>query len=152
MLALAVLLVEPGLTVAATLTPEQETSLEEVRQMIRGAARVYGPPAAVDVTVVSWVGSPTLPSFAAAGAVATGDRLYLAPGALGSRHRDTLIATALASRLLYRASGAKDSVDVDAHMGSVELAFTAHNPGDWFFHCHKPMHMEGGMITLAKIG
>ncbi|MGH7380565.1 MAG: multicopper oxidase domain-containing protein, partial [Candidatus Methylomirabilales bacterium] len=26
-----------------------------------------------------------------------------------------------------------------------------HNPGDWFFHCHKPMHMEGGMITLAKI-
>jgi FtsP/CotA-like multicopper oxidase with cupredoxin domain len=46
----------------------------------------------------------------------------------------------------------KDSVDVEAHMGSVELAFTAHNPGDWFFHCHKPMHMEGGMITLAQIG
>jgi len=45
----------------------------------------------------------------------------------------------------------KDSVDVDAHMGSVVLEFTAHNPGDWFFHCHKPMHMEGGMITLAKI-
>ena len=45
----------------------------------------------------------------------------------------------------------KDSVDVDAHMGSVVLEFTAHNPGDWFFHCHKPMHMEGGMITLARI-
>jgi FtsP/CotA-like multicopper oxidase with cupredoxin domain len=45
----------------------------------------------------------------------------------------------------------KDSVDVDAHMGSVVLKFTAHNPGDWFFHCHKPMHMEGGMITLARI-
>jgi FtsP/CotA-like multicopper oxidase with cupredoxin domain len=45
----------------------------------------------------------------------------------------------------------KDSVDVEAHMGSVEIEFTAHNPGDWFFHCHKPMHMEGGMITLAKI-
>ena len=45
----------------------------------------------------------------------------------------------------------KDSVDVEAHMGSVVIEFTAHNPGDWFFHCHKPMHMEGGMITLVKI-
>lgn len=46
----------------------------------------------------------------------------------------------------------KDSVDVEAHMGSVDIEFTAHNPGDWFFHCHKPMHMEGGMIALARIG
>ena len=45
----------------------------------------------------------------------------------------------------------KDSVDVEAHMGSVDIEFTAYNPGDWFFHCHKPMHMEGGMILLAKI-
>jgi FtsP/CotA-like multicopper oxidase with cupredoxin domain len=45
----------------------------------------------------------------------------------------------------------KDSVDVEPHMGSVVLEFTAHNPGDWFLHCHKPMHMEGGMITLARI-
>lgn len=46
----------------------------------------------------------------------------------------------------------KDTVDVEAHMGSVVVEFTAHNPGDWFLHCHKPDHMEGGMITLAKIG
>lgn len=46
----------------------------------------------------------------------------------------------------------KDTVDIEAHMGSAVIEFTAHNPGDWFFHCHKPMHMEGGMITLAKIG
>jgi FtsP/CotA-like multicopper oxidase with cupredoxin domain len=45
----------------------------------------------------------------------------------------------------------KDSVDVEAHMGTVDIEFAAHNPGDWFFHCHKPMHMEGGMITLVKI-
>ena len=32
------------------------------------------------------------------------------------------------------------------------FVYTAHNPGDWFLHCHKPMHMEGGMITLAQIG
>jgi FtsP/CotA-like multicopper oxidase with cupredoxin domain len=42
-------------------------------------------------------------------------------------------------------------VDVDAHRSTVELEFTAHNPGDWFFHCHKPMHMAGGMIVLAKV-
>ena len=45
----------------------------------------------------------------------------------------------------------KDSVDVEAHMGAVDIAFTAAHPGDWFFHCHKPMHMEGGMITLVTI-
>ena len=45
----------------------------------------------------------------------------------------------------------KDSVDVEAHMGAVDIEFPAHNPGDWFFHCHKPMHMEGGMIALVKI-
>lgn len=45
----------------------------------------------------------------------------------------------------------KDSVDVEAHMGTVEIEFTAHNPGDWFFHCHKPMHMDGGMIVLVKV-
>jgi FtsP/CotA-like multicopper oxidase with cupredoxin domain len=45
----------------------------------------------------------------------------------------------------------KDSVDVEAHMGTVELEFVASNPGDWLFHCHKPMHMEGGMTTLVQI-
>jgi FtsP/CotA-like multicopper oxidase with cupredoxin domain len=46
----------------------------------------------------------------------------------------------------------KDVVDVDGHMGSAVIEFTAHNPGDWFLHCHKPTHMEGGMIALAKVG
>jgi FtsP/CotA-like multicopper oxidase with cupredoxin domain len=45
----------------------------------------------------------------------------------------------------------KDSVDVEAHMGAVDIESTAHNPGNWFFHCHKPMHMDGGMIALARI-
>ena len=46
----------------------------------------------------------------------------------------------------------KDSVDVEAHMGSVLVDFTAMNLGDWLFHCHKPMHMEGGMASLVSIG
>ncbi|MFL5802852.1 MAG: multicopper oxidase family protein [Roseiflexaceae bacterium] len=46
----------------------------------------------------------------------------------------------------------KDTVDVPAMMGTVDLEIIAFNPGDWMFHCHKPMHMDGGMATLIKIG
>ena len=46
----------------------------------------------------------------------------------------------------------KDSIDVDGHMGSAVVEFTAHNPGDWLLHCHKPMHMDGGMIALVRVG
>ncbi|HRW03524.1 MAG TPA: multicopper oxidase family protein [Caldilineaceae bacterium] len=45
----------------------------------------------------------------------------------------------------------KDVVDISAHMGSVDLAFVAFNPGDWLFHCHKPMHMDGGMSMLVRV-
>jgi FtsP/CotA-like multicopper oxidase with cupredoxin domain len=45
----------------------------------------------------------------------------------------------------------KDIVDVEAHMGTVDVEFVASNPGDWLFHCHKPMHMEGGMMALVQI-
>jgi FtsP/CotA-like multicopper oxidase with cupredoxin domain len=45
----------------------------------------------------------------------------------------------------------KDGLDAEAHTSSVDTEFTTYDPGDWFFDCHKPMHMEGGMITLAKI-
>jgi FtsP/CotA-like multicopper oxidase with cupredoxin domain len=50
-----------------------------------------------------------------------------------------------------RAPLIKDSLDVSAHMGAAEIEFIAHNPGDWMFHCHKPMHMDGGMISLVQI-
>ena len=46
----------------------------------------------------------------------------------------------------------KDTVDVPAMMGTAEVEFVAFNPGDWMFHCHKPMHMDGGMATLVKVG
>jgi FtsP/CotA-like multicopper oxidase with cupredoxin domain len=45
----------------------------------------------------------------------------------------------------------KDTVDIPAMMGTAEIEFVAFNPGDWMFHCHKPMHMDGGMATLVKI-
>ena len=45
----------------------------------------------------------------------------------------------------------KDTIDVDGHMGSAVVEFTAHNPGDWLLHCHKPTHMEGGMVALVTV-
>jgi FtsP/CotA-like multicopper oxidase with cupredoxin domain len=45
----------------------------------------------------------------------------------------------------------KDTVELPAMMGTVDLEFVAFNPGDWMFHCHKPLHMDGGMATLMKI-
>jgi FtsP/CotA-like multicopper oxidase with cupredoxin domain len=45
----------------------------------------------------------------------------------------------------------KDTVDVPAHMGSAVIEFPATNAGDWLFHCHKPMHMEGGMASLVTV-
>ncbi len=46
----------------------------------------------------------------------------------------------------------KDTVDVPAMMGTVDLEIVGFNPGDWMFHCHKPMHMDGGMTALVKVG
>ncbi len=57
-----------------------------------------------------------------------------------------------ASGVRYEHPLVKDVVDVEAHMGSAVVEAVAHNPGDWLFHCHKPMHMMGGMIALVKVG
>jgi len=46
----------------------------------------------------------------------------------------------------------KDTVDLAPLTGRVDIEFVAHNPGKWLLHCHKPMHMEGGMITLVDVG
>ncbi len=46
----------------------------------------------------------------------------------------------------------KDVVDVEPHMGSAVIEVVAANPGSWLFHCHKLMHMMGGMMTLVKVG
>jgi FtsP/CotA-like multicopper oxidase with cupredoxin domain len=45
----------------------------------------------------------------------------------------------------------KDTVDIAPHMGSADIEFAAFNPGRWMFHCHKPMHMEGGMGVMVEV-
>ena len=32
-----------------------------------------------------------------------------------------------------------------------EIAFAAHNPGDWLFHCHMLAHHAGGMGTWIRV-
>ena len=32
-----------------------------------------------------------------------------------------------------------------------EIEFAAFNLGTWLFHCHKPMHMDGGMAMIVNI-
>ncbi len=44
----------------------------------------------------------------------------------------------------------KDTVLVPGHMGRVTFDFTAHNPGDWLFHCHNLYHLESGMARVFR--
>ena len=32
-----------------------------------------------------------------------------------------------------------------------EIAFQAHNPGDWLFHCHMLAHAASGMTTWINV-
>ncbi|MGH7557528.1 MAG: multicopper oxidase family protein [Gemmatimonadota bacterium] len=51
----------------------------------------------------------------------------------------------------FRVGGAlKETVLVPGHMGRISFAFTADNPGDWFFHCHNLYHMESGMARVFR--
>lgn len=49
---------------------------------------------------------------------------------------------------VFPASLVKDTVDLPP-MGEAELEFVARNPGRWLVHCHKVLHMHGGMATLV---
>ena len=57
-----------------------------------------------------------------------------------------------ANGVRYEQPIVKDVIDVEAHMGSAVVELVAHNGGDWLFHCHKPMHMMGGMVSVVKVG
>jgi FtsP/CotA-like multicopper oxidase with cupredoxin domain len=45
----------------------------------------------------------------------------------------------------------KDTVDVEPHMGSVLIEFPARFPGVWMLHCHKEVHVNGGMTTFVRV-
>jgi FtsP/CotA-like multicopper oxidase with cupredoxin domain len=43
----------------------------------------------------------------------------------------------------------KDTVNL-RHMDTIEVAFTANNPGKWLFHCHQAHHSDHGLSTLVQ--
>jgi hypothetical protein len=82
------------------LTPEEEASLQQIRDFVRATAARYRMLAALEVSVASWVGNPSLPQYASSPAVKTGNQLFLNRRLLRASNRDLVIATALAYEML----------------------------------------------------
>jgi hypothetical protein len=82
------------------LTPDEEASLQQIRDFVGATAQRYRMLSPLVVTVASWVGNPSLPQFASSPAVKSGNQLYLNRRLLRASNRDVVIATALAYEML----------------------------------------------------
>jgi hypothetical protein len=82
------------------LAPDEEASLQQIRDFARATAERYRMVSPLDVSVASWVGNPSLPQYAASPAVKTGNHLFLNRRLLRASNRDLVIATALAYEML----------------------------------------------------
>jgi hypothetical protein len=127
-----------GVRGPTVLTREQAAGLEQVRYLIQETARTYGIPPPVAVRIAPWV--ETTGALTGAGGVSSGGRLYLGPGALTSRHRDALVAAALAHVLVQRPSQARSLADfnrerrqqfMDTHAKAVEVLMLVKGWPEW---------------------
>jgi hypothetical protein len=59
------------------LAPDEEASLQQIRDFVWAAAQRYRMVAPLEVSVASWVGNPSLSQFASSPAVYTGGSLFL---------------------------------------------------------------------------
>jgi hypothetical protein len=82
------------------LAPDEEGSLQQIRDFARATAERYRMVSPLEVSVASWVGNPSLPQYAASPAVKAGNRLFLNRRLLRASNRDLVIATALAYEML----------------------------------------------------
>jgi hypothetical protein len=82
------------------LAPDEEASLQQIRDFVRATAQRYRMLAPLEVSVASWVGTGSLPQYASSPAVYTRGGLYLNRRLLRASNRDLVIATALAYELL----------------------------------------------------
>ena len=85
---------------ADALAPDEEASLRQVRDFVGATAERYRMVAPLEVSVASWVGSPSLPQYASSPAVKSGNQLYLNRRLLRASNRDVVIAAALAYEML----------------------------------------------------
>ena len=44
----------------------------------------------------------------------------------------------------------RDTILIDSQ-DQIEVAFNAHNPGDWLFHCHMLSHHAAGMGSFIRV-
>jgi hypothetical protein len=93
------------------LAPDEEESLQQTRDFVLATAQHYRMVAPLEVSVVSWVGSSSVPQFASSPAVYTRGGLYLNRRLLRASNRDLVIATALAYEMLRAPSKAISLAD-----------------------------------------
>jgi hypothetical protein len=80
------------------LAPDEEMSLQQIRDFVGATAQRYRMISPLVVSVASWVGNPSLPQFASSPAVKSGNQLYLNRRLLRASNRDVVIATASPTR------------------------------------------------------
>jgi prophage DNA circulation protein len=107
------------------LTPEEEVSLEEIRAFVQATATRYRMLAPLEVSVASWVGSGSLPQYAAAPAVYTRGALYVSRRLLRASNRDLVIAKALAYELLRAPSKATSLAERERERTALSLESNA---------------------------
>jgi len=90
----------PALAAAVVLTPAQEASLAEVREMLDEVVRIYST-SKVHVSVASWVGSGEVSTFSRTSIVYTsGGWLFVHPRLLDSPARDLFVAVSVAYHIV----------------------------------------------------
>jgi hypothetical protein len=114
----------------APLSAEEEASLQEIRDFVQATAERYRMVAPLEVSVAPWVGTGSLPQYAAAPAVYTRGTLYLSRRLLRASNRDLVIAKSLAYEMLRAPSQAttlaerereRAQLSFDANARAVEI-------------------------------
>jgi hypothetical protein len=103
------------------LAPDEEASLQQIRDFVRAAARWYRMVAPLEVSVASWVGNPSLPQYASSPAVYTGGSIFLNRRLLRASNRDLVIATALAYEMLRGTGKATTLADQERERAQMVL-------------------------------
>jgi hypothetical protein len=121
---LACLAAMPSVTSAQStdvLAPDEEMSLQQIRDFVGATAQRYRMISPLVVSVASWVGNPSLPQFASSPAVKSGNQLYLNRRLLLASNRDVVIATALAYEMLRGPGQASSLADRERERAQMML-------------------------------
>ena len=110
---------------ADPLAPDEQASLQQIREFVQATAQRYQMVTPLEVSVASWVGNPSLPQYASTPAVYTGSSLFLNRRLLRASNRDLVIATALAYEMLRASSKATTVAERERERAQIGLDGTA---------------------------